>query len=281
VAGGILKGFGIPLIVLGIVLLVAGIAAAATGYVQYQENERRGLFNRDPGEQEQALMVGGGIGFASGLVLLIVGLVLNAAGNGRRHRELLLAATGRAPAAAPPAATPAPPAPPAPAPTPAKSKAGLVVAVVSVAVLLLAVLLLIGMGDGDLTVGTIGASGSEAFAPIDANGTVRQAFSLPVAGSATTDTGDSQREFAAPFQAQTLHLDLTWDRADAGADTLRIIVEVPSGTSDWAEVGRAEGASGVTLDLPLDGAAHLRYHVFPAGDAVVAEQPFHVHVAFA
>jgi Rod binding domain-containing protein len=287
-AGGVLKGFGIPLIVLGIVLMVAGIAAAAYGYNSQQENHDRLLRDGDQEDQAEALMVGGGVGFAAGLVVLIVGVILNAAGNGRRHRELLQATAGRAQAttatttaAVPAAATAAAAAPASPAPSPKAaasgtpgSKKGVAIALACLGVAAVVFLALVMGKDGS----AVGFGGHEepAFAAQDYDGTVRQAFSLPVAGSATADTAGSQQEFDAPAGAHSLHIEVTWDRADAGADTLKVIVE-----KDGTELGRSTGGSPVVLDLPVDGGTHLRYRVFPDGNAAVAEQPFHVHVTFA
>jgi hypothetical protein len=280
-AGGVLKGFGIPLIVLGILLMVAGIAAAAYGAYQMQEDQDRLVPRNDP-DEAQALAVAGGLGFAAGLVLLVAGLVLNAAGNGRRHRELLQAAAGRPAAAAPPASpapvVPAAPKTPAALPPPA-SKKGAVVAVVCLGALTLAVLGLVALGDGSRAAAGLGGH-PPAFQPLDFDGAVRNAFSVPVAGAATADTADSQRAFDAPEGARSMRVELAWDRAGAGADALEILVEAPDG-SGWTELGRASGGAPVVLDLPLDGASHLRYRVFPAGDGAVAEQPFHVHVSFA
>lgn len=271
-AGGVLKGFGITLLVLGILLMVAGLASAAYGAYTLSENDDRLIRSSDAQETGETLLIAGGLGFAAGLVLLIVGLVLNAAGNGRRQRELLQAVAAR-----PAASAQAPPAAKA-APASAPSKKGALLGVASLAVVTLAVFALVALGDGTRAVGL--GSTEPTYQPLDFDGSVVQAFSLPIAGSATADDAQSQRQFDTPDGARSMQVELSWDAADAGADALRIIVESPAG-SGWTELGRAAGGSPVLLDLPLDGASHLRYRVFPDGDAAVVEQPFHVQVHFA
>src|SRR5688572_18275380 len=88
-AGGVLKGFGIGFIVLGTLLMLVGLGAAAFGFMMDEENDDRFFRSSDKEDQAQAAMLGGAAAFAAGLVLLVVGVVLNSAGNGRRHRELV------------------------------------------------------------------------------------------------------------------------------------------------------------------------------------------------
>ena len=275
-AGGVLKGFGITLLILGILLLVAGLVAAAAGAYLYKENDDR--FVGDPDQEELAAdtLIGGGLSFTAGLVLLIVGLVLNSAGNARRHRELLQAvaakpaATGQAGPAAPAAAPPGS----------GNPKAGWTAAGVLVAFLLAGIAAVAAFGGGSGP-GRGLLSGEPAPLPsLDVDGAVRQAIRLPLAGATTTDSGGSLQEFQAPDGARSLLLGLNWTPVDGGSDELLVIVEADEG--NWTEVGRASGPGPLTLDAPLDGALHLRYRVFPGGDsAAVAEQPFHVHIDFA
>jgi hypothetical protein len=296
-AGGVLKGFGITFLVLGILLVLAGLAAAAYGLYTQEENDGQLLGDPEAEDQAQTALVAGAAAAAVGLLVLVLGIALNAAGNGRRHRELLRAAAGRpadAPAPAPPAAAkPATAAakataPPAPATTRAarrapgpSAKTGAAIGLASLGILVLAVLAL-ALGDGGRAVG-FGGDDDRTFQPLSFQGSVRNSFALPGADPVTTDDGESLQEFDAPAGATTARIELTWDRADAGADQLVVVLEHEQPGDGWRELGRASGTSPVSLEVTLDPSfLHLRYRVVPAGsDPVVAEQPFEAAVSFA
>lgn len=128
-AGGVLRGFGIFFMVLGVIGLVGGVAVM--GFVTAErsdQNELERLESEASGEaddMDDAFRVGA-VGALVGLVLLVVGIVLNAAGKSARdrarHEEVLAAAIGQggtgppAAPAQPPAAPPAPQVQTAPAP---------------------------------------------------------------------------------------------------------------------------------------------------------------------
>jgi hypothetical protein len=284
-AGGILKGIGIPLLAIGILLLVAGLGAAGYGAYLMQENKEDGLL-ADPEQEDasQAALFAGGGGFLAGLAFLIVGLVLNSAGNARRHRELV----GLASAARPgPPGQPADPSLPAgrTAPGPGRRKGWPIVA----GVVVLALLAMVGAAalaglDGfeASSGGPFGGAHDQPFEPLDFDGVVRESFTAPMLGSYTTDASGSIQEFEAPAAAHSLRTLLQWSPTDGGTGRLLIILEdEQDGT--WTEMARLDGPSPeVTLSVPLDGeGGRMRYRVFAADDvAAVVEQPFQVHVEF-
>lgn len=87
-AGGVLKAFGILFIILGIVLMVAGLGAAAYGFTQEDANQEGVLDDPQESDQNQAIAAGGLVAAGLGLVLLLLGIILNAVGNGMRERAL-------------------------------------------------------------------------------------------------------------------------------------------------------------------------------------------------
>ncbi len=95
-AGGVTKSFGIPLLVLGIVLFLGGAAALVTGFVQENKNQdHQGLLSpgpdRDETQTNQGLEMVGIVAAAVGLVLGITGGVLLGVGSARQNRALVKA----------------------------------------------------------------------------------------------------------------------------------------------------------------------------------------------
>lgn len=98
-AGGLFKSFGITFLVVGIVLVLAGVAAAIVGFVQESENQDNQGFFQQPSRDESELNLGlvavGGMAGVAGLALLIVGGVFVGVGSARQNRALVQAINER------------------------------------------------------------------------------------------------------------------------------------------------------------------------------------------
>jgi hypothetical protein len=110
-AGAIFKGIGTLFVIVGILLLLAGGAAAGFSLYDQQQNEKQFISDPDRTDLNQMLLLNGGIGAGAGLLILIVGLVLTSIGgaqaDARFRKDLLESNRSRAPETPTPAA-PAP-----------------------------------------------------------------------------------------------------------------------------------------------------------------------------
>src|SRR5688572_28458866 len=105
--GAVAKTFGVLLILLGVVLLVGGIAAAAYSATDEQDNQGQLLQDGDRSDQNAGLLVYGLAGAGLGLILLILGIVLVAI-RPKPTASWATAPTAPTAQASPPAAQPAP-----------------------------------------------------------------------------------------------------------------------------------------------------------------------------
>lgn len=89
-AGGVLKLLGTVVLVLGVVVLVGGIAAVGYGFFDEQGNDPSLLSGRDAdrSDQNQAIVLGGGMAAGAGTLLLLIGITLLVTGSWLTGREL-------------------------------------------------------------------------------------------------------------------------------------------------------------------------------------------------
>lgn len=258
---GILKIVGLMLVVVSVLVLLAGLAAAGYGYVDENNNQEALLPDPERSSVNEDLMMYGLVGAGGGLVVLVVGIVVAVAGGSVSRR--------RAEALAPEAST-------------RPSGRGVWVAGAAVALAVVLALLVTGYtgnGDGPGLASLAGDSRTELLDEAVYDGQVRNAYSTPT-GSGTTDASQSTRTFPAPTGTTRVEMELTWTPQDRGTGNLRLILEAQDGDS-WRELDRAAGQGPLTMTIQapdLDGVT-LRYRVFANDDASLAlEQDFQVTV---
>lgn len=314
-AGGVLRGFGIFFMVIGVIGLVGGVAVM--GFVTAERSDQNELerlgseASGDADDMDQAFVVGAAAA-GVGLILLVVGLVLNATGKSARdrarHEEVLAAAVGQGgdgPAAEPAAPPAAPPegggvtgAVPAAAPegTPDDVDAddadrdqtsgalftGVVLAVVAVVAVGLALMAAGGIGNDGGTANVAGPDGP-LIDTTSFEGHVTATASDGGGGTVNPGASDHEKTMVTPDGTRRVTVELTWTEEEAGgAEQLRLILEGRDDDGDWTRRGDAGGTSPVRLDyrpLPLDG-AEIRVRVVPHDAGFTARQPFTVEAAF-
>ncbi len=88
-AGNILKTLGAILLVVGILAVLAGAAAAGYGYMQERDNQEKGLFGSGRESEQNKEMVQAGImAGAAGLVVVLISIVLLVTGGARSQSAL-------------------------------------------------------------------------------------------------------------------------------------------------------------------------------------------------
>lgn len=237
---------------------LAGLAGAAYGYIDEDDNQE-GLF-ADPerSDQNEALMTHGLVSAGIGLVMLVVGIILSVAG-GSMSRSA-----------------------PAPAGTAAPKRAWLGALVVLMVVAAVAAGI-VWAGDGSALASPLGGDADQdrLLGELSFVGSVQSAYSTPIE-SGTVDASQSTQTFVAAAGTQRIDVNMTWTPQQGGTGDLRMILEVQEGEA-WRELDRAEGQNSLASELQgpeLDGAT-LRYRVFANADAsVVLEQEFQVQVRF-
>lgn len=261
-AGGVTKGFGITFLILGGVLVLAGIVAAAYGFFLASEQQDRG-FLADPDQEDlaEALLIGGGLAAGIGLLLLILGGILAAIGGGMARREMLRTIAGAAPAAA---ATPAS--------TPRRRSKAWIVAAIVVGVLLLAAVFFASTDEGQpgsvfsALSSTEGSDTPAVVANKSFDGRV-QGVRAPILGGLNTGSSQAVHDLAITPGVHALRGTLNWT-ADAatGASSLVLILEAEK-DGVWEELGRGEGGPGLVVEAPPQSLpANIRARVFLAGD---------------
>ncbi|MEA3189969.1 MAG: hypothetical protein QOD77_551 [Thermoplasmata archaeon] len=271
-AGGVLKTFGGIFLVLGCVLVLGGLAAAATGYVQESDNRDKGPFyDGQEGDINQQMVLYGLIGAGAGLLLAIVAAVLLAGGGarGRRALERSIAARG-APAetatGAAPARTASRKAVVPPPPPPSKNGKGAIIAVVAMVALFGVVALLVAGGFKDIV-----APGSSRDADTPAE-TYRASFNGTLAGTAFgigfLPASDRLGEFVAPQDSAQCTLTLGWTPAPGGAETLQLWLG-----RDGKEIANATGGPDLQLQAAVLPGLH-DWQVGPGSGDLVAQQEF-------
>lgn len=300
-AGGILKGFGITFLVLGLLALLVGLGAAAYGYSQEQDNREQGLFrNGNESRNNEATIQAGATAAAAGLVMTLLGIILAVTGGSMSRRELARTIAGSVAAAhagssrtvattaAPTDATKAKPKPAEPARVvppadmaAARRSNGKTVAVVLgifCAVIAVAWAFAATGGFGDILTPD-GSKGSNASrgAQLTFNETRQgmvQGGSLN--GMAVNAAGENAGDFTVPAMSASCRLVLSWPAGVAAPPTLAL--EVRQGDE---LVASGAGASGFAVDLREAAMVGVtfRYAVFPEGDAaLVAPQDFDLHI---
>lgn len=261
-AGGVTKGFGITFLILGLILIIGGIAAAGFGFSIGQREEERGLFG-DPEQQDlaSALLTGGAIAGGVGVALLVVGGILAAIGGGMAQRELLRAMRGSGTADR----------------APATRRTGWIVAGAIVGILLLAVgvYALRGGSDG----GALSAFSAPAHEPADtivANKTYEgyvQGVRAPILGGLNTGNADAVHELSLTPGILTLVGTLHWTAdAPTSASTLVLILEA-NNAGAWEEIGRGEGGPGLAVEVPATSLPEtVRARVFVGGSGAADQE---------
>lgn len=281
-AGGVSKGFGILLILIGALALLGAIGGAAYALMDEQDNQEGLLSDGQRSDTNNQILIGAGVAGGAGLVFLLLGIILVAVGASAARREMMQAVR-----TVPPAHSPATSPASAPVDEDAPSSRVKTWAVLGVAGLLLiaGIVVLASQFDGNAGASPESLSTEPqrgAFLSKESfDGAVRMGVSVP-GQSQTFDTSASQREFKAPGSTAAMILNLTWSTQPQGTSQLLVIVEIQQDGA-WRELGREGGASPVSLDVydaVLDGAS-LRYRVFAQGSAAAAyDQPFKVEVSF-
>lgn len=249
-----LKGVGLLLTVVAVLVLLAGLAAAGFGYVDENENQEALLADPERSGVNEDLMVYGLVAAGGAIAVLLVGIILTVAGGSASQQ----------------------------AATPGRGRTGWLVAAVALA--LVAALVMVsftGSGTGSGPAFLHGGARERLLEAMVFEGRVQDAYSTPVQ-SGTTDASGSTRQFQAPAGAARGDVELTWTPEEQGTSNLRLILEVQEGGS-WRELDRVAGPGPLSLSLEdrgLDGAT-LRYRVFANDDAgLVLEQDFQVQVRF-
>lgn len=263
--------------VLGVLGLIAGLAAAGWGVYDQSENHRQLFQDRDREQSDQAAMIAGAVTAALGLILFLAGLITLLAS---RSKPVVVVANAPAPATEAAGAKPAAPRRTTTAPEPMDRDRRNAVVAGTIAVVLVALLLaglfMAGTGGG----GNFfhGSADPSPHTVMDEwhNGTVQTgAAGLP--GVPPVDLGsDAAGDFATPKDAASCTLTLDWTKpSGGGADKLHLLV-----ARDGQTV--AEDTQGPGFSLPLQGAgvAAAQYHfTVSSGDgAGVVSQPFQLHV---
>lgn len=237
-AGGVARTFGVLFLILGVLALVAGGAAAVYGYVDQQDHkDSRGPagIGEDPDrtERNEALLAGGGVAAAGGLVLVVAGIVLLVVAGARSRSELLLALSGSGGGGREDRAR-------------GKFLVSGLVVLGALVVVLAAVLAeggSLGMDNGS------GQASSEVF-----DGTVQPSVSLPTVG--TVSPTAPRHVLSAPLAATRLVAVLDWT-AGPGVETLSLDLEQNVG-GQWRTAATADGGPGFVLESSIDQASQWR-----------------------
>jgi hypothetical protein len=272
-ANAISKTFGGIFLLFSTLLLLGGMAAAGFAFFQENQNHNRGLF-ADPqqNEQDQQLLMGGGIAAGAGVILLVLGLILVSVGRNPPVQVVM----------------PSPAAPAAPAPTPGpgaahnRSKRGMAWAAgIFGGILVLALIGFLATGGGNGTGSSLfGGDASTPGASLGKDhydGTVENGASNPIIGSVTG--GNNDHDLKAPSGTHRIHAFVNWTQAAGGTGRLEVIVTL----KDGAELAHQSGGPGFAIDLvrgDING-AELHYQVFPADNVgAVAKQAFTIETVF-
>lgn len=267
-AGGVAKGFGITFLILGGILLLAGIAAAGFGYYTLSQEEERGVLgNPDAAATGEQLMIGGALAAGVAVLFFIVGGILAAIGGARARNELFRVAAGTGVAAAPAPTTIAPV---------QKSRAGFLVALAVLCLLLVGGVTYALAGGGDGGAGTAIFPSSRDDGGASANAVVQtfdgrvQGVRAPVVGGFNTGNSAAIHEMSVTPGRHALTATLNWSASGAaGAESLVLILEAERDGA-WTELARGEGGPGLVVEVPAnDLPPKLRARVFAGGaDAV-------------
>jgi len=267
------KTIGAILAILGLLLLLAGLGAAAYGFYD-MDKHRNDLFrDQDREEADQALMVGGAAAASAGLVLFLAGLITLLASRPKptvpAAQPVAASSTGDSPKSTPSRA--------APAPRDSQTRNALLAG--SIAVLLVG-LVVAGLvfSDTESARDLFGGSAQPTHRIVyneTFEGTV-QGGSSGVPGAPVVNISDSNDgQFTPPADAAACTATLTWTPSDNGAAQLRLRVQ-RNGTT----VADGAGAPGFSLTIEptgMAGAVH-DYAVFPPPAPGIVNQGFTLRV---
>lgn len=263
------KTIGAILAILGVLLLLAGLGAAAYGFYD-MDKHRNDLFrDSDREEADQALMMGGAAAASTGLVLFLAGLITLLASRPKQASPTTPNATTSSSAAAQGATA-------SPAPRDTNTRNAILAATIAV-VLVGLVLAGIFLSDTENAREFFQGSGSSEPTIVfnkTYEGTV-QGGSTGLPGAEPVNLGDSSGQFTPPAEATACTARLDWTPTSNGAAQLRLLVQ-----RDGKTVADLAGAPGFTVVLDpvgLAGAAH-DFEVFPPQAPGVVSQAFSLKV---
>ncbi len=291
------KAFGSIFVMAGIVLLLAGIAAAGYGYYDQQEHEEEwgpGGLGEDPDrtDQNQALQAGGAVGAGVGLVLLIIGAVGVSSGREARRlqiqKEMARSMGGLSKsleAVEPVEAT-------------AKNEVvathtqeteavredgrpkWLVPVAAGVGVLLVAILLVMASGGGGGGIlgddGLFGSKEDKAMATFERSHEFGPTLTV---GGQSFSQAVQGNELPSATGASLLRVSAAWVPADNGAQSIRVLLqEQVDGV--WTDVEDVVLLPGGTTDVSHAVQNPMRYQVYPGEDGLVQEQTFAIQIEF-
>lgn len=294
-AGGVLKGFGGLFLALGILLVVAGGAAAVYGATDERDNQQdsgpAGIgHDDDRADQNEALVVAGAVAAAIGLVFVILAIVFLVSGGarGRRALERAMREGAQPPAPAPSAGAPLPsgagtgsagaaptrPAQPSawvgPPPT-ASRKTGVVVAVVVAAAVVgvIALALSISGSEG----GLLGRDEPRDLGAETQPGSTPSTLLVAGVSQAAPDGGNVQVPNVQPGTGR-IEFTLQWTPSGGAApQQLALDVQVPDGDG-WTSLASASDGPGLHLNVTGDDLTHVRVVVTPVGAGAMASQAY-------
>lgn len=266
-AGALRVTFGTMTVILGVLLLLAGLAAAGYGYLDEMEHKEEsgplGVAHDDErSELNQGLMVGGGVAATLGLVLLVVGIVVTA--SGKPKVEVAGAAAAK----------------------PEKAVANRPVSVVWVVAIvgglllvLLAGALLVPGGAGDNGNGLFSGKPEQRMLGEDQiSGSVGATFTI-LGGSQMPASSASSEAVPVPAGTARAEVEVSWVQVDGGAEQLQVTVQVLDG-DEWVDAAERTGPSGMLFDVLIDAPTELRLRVFPGEDGVVRQQDYTADIRF-
>lgn len=267
------KTFGVLILLLGALFLIAGVAAALYGAMDAQDHEQEqgplGIGeDQERTETNQALIAGGLVAAGLGFTLSIVGLVLLVAARPKQRQQQQVVVTSTDASAAP-------------AKTVQHQREGrrqpLVVSAVAAVALLGLVALGIALTGGGGVLG--GEDGPRLLERRAEDGGLFMAGTL-----AGRSQNAYQWDLTAPDGTRLVRAVLDWEPANDQSAQLRITVQVQDGTA-WRNLDSKTVFPGGVIDATagtvgeLD-AARIRIVVAPIEQTFVVDQPFTVDVAF-
>lgn len=276
-AGGALKGFGGTFLTFGILLLLAGAAAAGFAYMDQADHEDEsgplGVGeDQDRSDRNEILLVGGAAAAGIGVILLILGVILLASGGTRARQAELRALTAPRTAAQDAIAQP----PAKPEAEGGRKAVAVIVAVVGILVASVLVLALVG---GDTAGSMLGLDGADDDEP--ESGLLGQQAASGRMAETVTVLGNSQSmdssavALTVPSQTGRVHVQVNWTAAPGGVDRLEVQLEVEENGA-WVIVKEESGPSGVVVDATDERLATsaVRVRVFPGEDGASTGQDF-------
>lgn len=274
-AGTVLKVFGILFLLAGIVLALVGVGAAVFGALDAKDHqEEQGPLgigkDEDRQKADEALVAGGALATGLGIILVFVGIIFLLVGGrdrGQQQQQVILSTGAAGDVIGQQQQSPG-----------ASSDRRTGLAVAGVVALLLVVVLAAGLvGDNPLSEALSGAPEQPVISSDSHIGNMGPAL---YAGAGPS-YGGHQQEFVAPYETQSLRLQYVWSDFTGGAERLRLVVSVETG-SGVEVVATRTIVSGDVLEIDGDAVVKggdwsgmsVRFRIEPADAGVYQGQPF-------